>query len=287
MLGPLARDPPSRRHVLCRRLDQSPGAFAAPALGPAGRGGARTGTRPPRPRRGSAAMTTDVATDAAWAAPPRTDAALVAELHRTVGEALTQAHATHDAGGLGRLSPDDERALARKLLADELRRMAADALREGREPLDEATETALAASVLDRLHGLARLQPLLDDPNVRDIHISGCERVWLSLRDGTQGPRPDRRRLRLRAGRADRHRGPPGRPKRAPLGPLPSRAQPAAPPTATGSTPSWRSRAGRSVTDPPPRLRRSAAVAQLGRPRCDGCQDRPTSSKPRSGPSRT
>ena len=45
---------------------------------------------------------------------------------------------------------------------------------------------ALMAAVLDRLHGLARLQPLLDDPTIRDIHISGATRVWLNLRDGTK-----------------------------------------------------------------------------------------------------
>src|SRR3546814_15652948 len=84
------------------------------------------------------------------------------------------------------MGPADERALARKLLADELRRLAADAYADGREPLDEATEDAIATAVLDRLHGLARLQPLLDDPSIRDIHISGANRVWLTLRDGTK-----------------------------------------------------------------------------------------------------
>src|SRR3546814_15196898 len=84
------------------------------------------------------------------------------------------------------MGPADERALARKLLADELRRLAADAYADGREPLDEATEDAIATAALDRLHGLARLQPLLDDPSIRDIHISGANRVWLTLRAGTK-----------------------------------------------------------------------------------------------------
>ena len=42
--------------------------------------------------------------------------------------------------------------------------------------LDEATEARVTAAVLDRIHGLARLQPLLDDPQIRDIHISGAQR---------------------------------------------------------------------------------------------------------------
>lgn len=114
------------------------------------------------------------------------DAELVARLHRIVGEALTATHASHDEAGNGRLSLSDERALARKLLADELRRLAADAYSAGQAPLDEPTEDAVTVAVLDRLHGLARLQPLLDDPSIRDIHISGSDRVWLTLRDGTK-----------------------------------------------------------------------------------------------------
>jgi len=114
------------------------------------------------------------------------DPALVADLHRRVGESLTAAHVAHEQDGRARLSADDERALARKLIADELRRLAASAYADARPPLDESAEAVLASAVLDRLHGLARLQPLLDDPAVRDIHISGARRVWLNLRDGTK-----------------------------------------------------------------------------------------------------
>lgn len=130
------------------------------------------------------------ATPAAWAGPNELDGALVARLHRTVGDALTDEHARHEADGRGRLGIEDERALTRKILGDELRAMASAAYAQDQDPFDDATEAALTAAVLDRLHGLARLQPLLDDPNIRDIHISGCDRVWLSMRDGAkvQGP---------------------------------------------------------------------------------------------------
>jgi pilus assembly protein CpaF len=114
------------------------------------------------------------------------DPMLVADLHRRVGDALTAAHTAHEEAGRGRLAAGDEQALARKLVADELRRLAAAAYADGESPLDETTEATLTAAVLDRLHGLARLQPLLDDPQVRDIHISGAARVWLNLRDGTK-----------------------------------------------------------------------------------------------------
>lgn len=114
------------------------------------------------------------------------DPALVAKLHRRVGESLTDAHVVHEQSGHGHMSIEDERALAHKLLTDELRLLASAAYAEGRSPLDERDEAKLSAAVLDRLHGLARLQPLLDDPNIRDIHISGAATVWLNLRDGTK-----------------------------------------------------------------------------------------------------
>lgn len=114
------------------------------------------------------------------------DPALVGRIHRLVGEALTQAHSTQEELGKSRLAAEDERALARKLVADELGRLASDAFASGEAPLDDHTEEVVSAAVLDRLHGLARLQPLLDDPAIRDIHISGCKRVWLNLRDGSK-----------------------------------------------------------------------------------------------------
>ena len=117
---------------------------------------------------------------------PGVDSALVARLHRSVGEALSAARAHRQSASLAPLIHADERALARKLVTDELRGEAEAAYTQGRPEIDVETERAVATAVLDRLHGLARLQPLLDDPAVRDIHISGCARVWLTGRDGTK-----------------------------------------------------------------------------------------------------
>lgn len=114
------------------------------------------------------------------------DAELVAKLHREVGEALARAHAQREEGGGRRLGPEDERALASKLVADALQALARHAYAHGDRPLSESEEEAISGAVLDRLLGMARLQPLLDDPAVRDIHVSGCQRVWLHMRDGTK-----------------------------------------------------------------------------------------------------
>ncbi|MDE0804590.1 MAG: ATPase, T2SS/T4P/T4SS family [Acidimicrobiales bacterium] len=115
---------------------------------------------------------------------------VVHEVHARVGDALTDRHATDSDAGRPRMRVEDERALSRKLIGDELSRLASRALERGEQPLDEAQEAEVAVAVFDRLHGLGRLQPLLDDPAIRDIHISGHARVWLELRDGrkVRGP---------------------------------------------------------------------------------------------------
>lgn len=113
-------------------------------------------------------------------------AAAIPQVHARVGELLTERHATDSDAGRPRMPIEDERALSRKLIGDELARLANEALDAGQRPLGERQEAEIAAAVFDRLHGLGRLQPLLDDPDIRDIHISGHARVWLERRDGTK-----------------------------------------------------------------------------------------------------
>src|SRR3546814_4356519 len=74
---------------------------------------------------------------------------VIARLHRVVGESLTAAHTAREDDGRPRMGPADERALARTLLADELRRPAADAYADGRQTLDECHEAAIANAVPD------------------------------------------------------------------------------------------------------------------------------------------
>jgi Flp pilus assembly CpaF family ATPase len=51
-------------------------------------------------------------------------------------------------------------------------------------------EREVAAAVFDRVWGLGRLQPLIDNPEVANIHINGCDNTWLVFRDGTKAPGP-------------------------------------------------------------------------------------------------
>ena len=112
------------------------------------------------------------------------DGDLSAKLHTKVTERLSEHLRTLD--DKGPLSVDDERALTRSLIAVELKTLAEDAYRDGDSPLDSATESELAEAVFDRVHGLGRLQPYIDDPDLSNIHVNGYDNVWLVYRDGTK-----------------------------------------------------------------------------------------------------
>ena len=112
------------------------------------------------------------------------DVDLTGTLHRTVAEKLSEHLRTIDDNGP--LSLDDERALTRSLIAAESRRLAEDAYRNGGSPLKANVESELADAVFDRVHGLGRLQPYIDDPDLANIHVNGCDNVWLVYRDGTK-----------------------------------------------------------------------------------------------------
>ena len=120
----------------------------------------------------------------------RLDHDLVARVHVAVGEELARRAGAAERAGGRPLSREDERALSRKLIAEQLQALARDAMSRGSEPLAEQAEARIAEAVFDRLHGLAGIQPLIDDPDVRDIHISGADGVWLSFRDGTKARGP-------------------------------------------------------------------------------------------------
>jgi Flp pilus assembly CpaF family ATPase len=51
---------------------------------------------------------------------------------------------------------------------------------------DPETERLMAQEVLDALFGLGRLQGLVDDPDIENIDINGCDRVWVTYADGSK-----------------------------------------------------------------------------------------------------
>jgi Flp pilus assembly CpaF family ATPase len=115
---------------------------------------------------------------------------LVRRLASTVGEVLADERIARRAAGDLAPAPANEREHARAVAARQLDRLAAEQLAKGDEPLDAGREAAVVEAVLDMVLGLGRIQPLLDDPDISDIHVRGSSPVWLKLRDGTRMPGP-------------------------------------------------------------------------------------------------
>ncbi len=82
------------------------------------------------------------------------------------------------------------REIGRSLIVAMLRDHADNLLAEGAAAPNAAQEQALAGAIFDALFGLGRLQPLVDDPDVENVEITGCDRVHLVYGDGRVRPGP-------------------------------------------------------------------------------------------------
>ncbi len=84
------------------------------------------------------------------------------------------------------LDAEDRREMARQQVFVHL-----DALTTGSHAVwapcrNSEDEQRLAQSVLDALFGLGRLQTLIDNPDIENIDVNGCDRVWVTFADGTK-----------------------------------------------------------------------------------------------------
>lgn len=118
--------------------------------------------------------------------PSRTQAEgqLAELLTRTIRAELATERLERRQRGLPEPSPADEMALARTIIAEE-RRRGPDEGAVAYE-LDEDVFDRVAESVVAGILGLGRLQRLLEDPEISDIHVRGCSPVWLKWRNGTR-----------------------------------------------------------------------------------------------------
>lgn len=116
---------------------------------------------------------------------PRTPASL-AGLVREVSERLVEEQLRRTADGRAPMAAHDERLLVESLVQQYLDRLASDRLATGLPMLDRTEEERLTQSVLAGVLGLGRIQPLLDNPEISDIHICGHDSVWLKFRDGSR-----------------------------------------------------------------------------------------------------
>ncbi|MCU1391105.1 MAG: type secretion system protein [Ilumatobacteraceae bacterium] len=110
----------------------------------------------------------------------------IGPVSRLVGETLADERISRNTAGRLPLGVEDERQLARSVVVRHLDELAAEHLANGVEPLNERQEIELLEAVLAKVLGLGRIQPLLDNPDVNDIHIRGAATTRLKLIDGTR-----------------------------------------------------------------------------------------------------
>jgi Flp pilus assembly CpaF family ATPase len=112
------------------------------------------------------------------------DPQLVRVLRAQVADRLNQQRRSDEVLGRAPMSPEDERQFARSLIVQVLEDHARAEITLGRTPPSAEEEETVAAAIHAALFGVGRLQPLLQDPEVENIDINGCDRVFVGFADG-------------------------------------------------------------------------------------------------------
>jgi len=111
---------------------------------------------------------------------------LVRQLRVQVADRLNDQRRRDQMNGVPAMSVEDEREYARSLIVQVLEDHARFEIAEGRTPPSADDEASLASAIHSALFGVGRLQPLLDDPEVENIDINGCDQVFVQYGDGRE-----------------------------------------------------------------------------------------------------
>ena len=114
------------------------------------------------------------------------DSILVSALASRVSEALADERIFRRTNGNADLLVGQEWDFARSAAQAECARLGTSRRQEGRIPFSDSQERQLANAAIAQVLGLGRLQSLLDDQEISDIHVRGCAPVWVKLRNGTR-----------------------------------------------------------------------------------------------------
>nr|WSX50404.1 ATPase, T2SS/T4P/T4SS family [Streptomyces sp. NBC_00974] len=114
------------------------------------------------------------------------DHQLVKRFRQEAGDRIAEQRRIDQLSGLMQMSGEDERQYARAVIAQILEEHARNEINLGRTPFDAETEEKFASAVHAALFGVGRLQPLLDDPEVENIDINGCDQVFVGYADGSE-----------------------------------------------------------------------------------------------------
>ncbi|RLV47861.1 CpaF family protein [Nocardioides mangrovicus] len=118
--------------------------------------------------------------------PAVADPQLVRTLRAQVADRLNQQRRSDELAARTPMAPEDERQYARSLVVQVLEDHARAEISIGRTPPSVEQEELLAAAIHAALFGVGRLQPLLQNPEVENVDINGCDRVFVSYADGRE-----------------------------------------------------------------------------------------------------
>ncbi len=108
------------------------------------------------------------------------DYGLVRTIQAQVADGLTDNRQRRVAHALPELGPADERQLSLSLIQTAVSRHLRDQLAAGNELPQDDFDSRLVAAVDAAIWGAGELQELLDDPDVENIDINGCDEVWVT-----------------------------------------------------------------------------------------------------------
>ncbi|GGC02953.1 CpaF family protein [Cellulomonas carbonis] len=114
------------------------------------------------------------------------DQLLVRRLREEVADILARQRRDDAAAGLPPMSAEDERQFARAVINRVLDAHARAELTAGRTPPSPVEEEEISSGIHAALFGVGRLQPLLDDQDVENIDINGCDNVFVQYADGRE-----------------------------------------------------------------------------------------------------
>ena len=115
-----------------------------------------------------------------------TESQIIRSLTELVADVLAEKRLRLDVDE-GQIAAEQEVEFATSTVRAELARLAAKRPFDSWPPIDE---DSIVREVIAQVLGLGRLESLLADDDVSDIHVRGCDSVWVKLRDG----RRERRR---------------------------------------------------------------------------------------------
>jgi pilus assembly protein CpaF len=112
------------------------------------------------------------------------DYALVRTLQAQVADALTRERQQRAASGLAELDVDAQRQQSMSLTRTAVSTYLREQMHQGITLPDGDFDARLVAAIDAAIWGAGELQALLDDPDVENIDINGCDGVWITYADG-------------------------------------------------------------------------------------------------------